>query len=121
MKDPRVIGKALDPQSRWTSIFIQIDIIYNEVPRCLSSSYCWCSVGVEAEDERISALIAALKDKDVNEVLAEGKEKLASVPTGGAVAAGGAAAGGAAEEAKEEAKEEEKEESDEDMGFGLFD
>lgn len=26
------------------------------------------SVGVEAEDERISALIAALKDKDVNEV-----------------------------------------------------
>ncbi|KAJ8655723.1 hypothetical protein O0I10_008608 [Lichtheimia ornata] len=79
------------------------------------------SVGVEAEDERISALIAALKDKDVNEVLAEGKEKLASVPTGGAVAAGGAAAGGAAEEAKEEAKEEEKEESDEDMGFGLFD
>ncbi|KAI7880123.1 60S acidic ribosomal protein P2 [Lichtheimia hyalospora FSU 10163] len=79
------------------------------------------SVGVEAEDERISALIAALKDKDVNEVLAEGKEKLASVPTGGAAAAGGAAAGGAAEEAKEEAKEEEKEESDEDMGFGLFD
>lgn len=27
------------------------------------------SVGVEAEDERISALIAALKDKDVNEVM----------------------------------------------------
>lgn len=27
------------------------------------------SVGVEAEDERISALIAALKDKDVNEVI----------------------------------------------------
>lgn len=26
------------------------------------------SVGVEAEDDRVSALIAALKDKDVNEV-----------------------------------------------------
>ncbi|KAI8144624.1 60s acidic ribosomal protein-domain-containing protein [Fennellomyces sp. T-0311] len=80
------------------------------------------SVGVEAEADRVSALIAALKEKDINEVIAEGKEKLASVPTGGAAAAGGAgAAAGAAEETKEEAKEEEKEESDEDMGFGLFD
>ncbi|KAI9493225.1 60S acidic ribosomal protein P2 [Zychaea mexicana] len=81
------------------------------------------SVGVEAEDERVSALVASLKEKNIDEVIAEGKEKLASVPTGGAAAAGGAAAGGAAgaEEAKEEAKEEEKEESDEDMGFGLFD
>ncbi|CDH55890.1 predicted protein [Lichtheimia corymbifera JMRC:FSU:9682] len=79
------------------------------------------SVGVEVEDERVAALTKALEGKSVEEVLAEGKEKLASVPTGGAVAAGGAAAGGAAEEAKEEAKEEEKEESDEDMGFGLFD
>ncbi|KAG2217270.1 hypothetical protein INT45_009310 [Circinella minor] len=77
------------------------------------------SVGVEAEAERVSALIAALKEKDISEVIAEGKEKLASVPTGGAAAAGGAAAGGAAADAPaEEAKEEEKEESDDDMGFG---
>ncbi|KAI9275475.1 60s acidic ribosomal protein-domain-containing protein [Phascolomyces articulosus] len=80
------------------------------------------SVGVEVEADRLESLIKALEGKTVDEVLAEGKEKLASVPTGGAVAAGGAAAGGAAaEEAAEEAKEEEKEESDEDMGFGLFD
>ena len=82
-----------------------------------------------------------------NQLIEEGKTKMASVPMGGAVAAGGAAAGGAAADdggapAKEEAKEEE-EESDEvksarrlgrrlngdadgtsqlqDMGFGLFD
>ncbi|KAI9318973.1 60s acidic ribosomal protein-domain-containing protein [Dichotomocladium elegans] len=82
------------------------------------------SVGVEAEAERVSALIAALKDKSVAELIAEGQEKLASVPTGGAaVAAGGAAAGGAAaaDAPAEEEKEEEKEESDDDMGFGLFD
>ncbi|ORZ03963.1 60S acidic ribosomal protein P2 [Syncephalastrum racemosum] len=81
------------------------------------------TVGVEIEDDRLSSLIEALKEKNIEELIAEGKEKLATVPTGGAVAAGGAgaAAGGAAEEAKEEAKEEEKEESDEDMGFGLFD
>ncbi|KAG5816383.1 hypothetical protein H9Q74_003155 [Fusarium xylarioides] len=80
------------------------------------------SVGIEADDERLNTLISELEGKDIQELIAEGSEKLASVPSGGA---GGAAAGGAAEEAKEEDKEEdkesEKEESDEDMGFGLFD
>jgi large subunit ribosomal protein LP2 len=84
------------------------------------------SVGIEADDERLNTLISELEGKDINELIAAGSEKLASVPSGGgggggAAAAGGAAAGGAAEEAKEEAKEEEKEESDDDMGFGLFD
>ncbi|KAK1758201.1 60s acidic ribosomal protein-domain-containing protein [Echria macrotheca] len=84
------------------------------------------SVGIEADDDRLETLLSELKGKDINELIAEGSAKLASVPSGGgggaAPAAGGAAAGGgAAEEAKEEAKEEEKEESDEDMGFGLFD
>ncbi|CZS88927.1 related to ribosomal protein P2 [Rhynchosporium agropyri] len=84
------------------------------------------SVGVEADDERLSTLISELKDKDIQELIAEGSTKLASVSSGGgggsAPAAGGAAAsGGAAAEEKEEEKPEEKEESDEDMGFGLFD
>lgn len=84
------------------------------------------SVGVEVEESRLSLLLKDLEGKDINELIAEGNTKLASVPTGGAAVASGsgasgAAAGGAAEEAKEEAKEEEKEESDDDMGFGLFD
>ncbi|KAL2449864.1 hypothetical protein ABEF95_014091 [Exophiala dermatitidis] len=87
------------------------------------------SVGIDADEERLSKLLSELKDKDISELIAEGSKKLASVPTGGAggaaaaPAAGGAAAGGAAaaEEEKPAAKEEEKEESDEDMGFGLFD
>ncbi|KAL7786776.1 ribosomal protein 60S [Trichoderma ceciliae] len=83
------------------------------------------SVGIEAENDRLEKLISELSGKDVNELIAAGSEKLASVPSGGGgggAAAGGAAAGGAAAaEAKEEEKEEEKEESDEDMGFGLFD
>ncbi|KAK4170142.1 60s acidic ribosomal protein-domain-containing protein [Cladorrhinum sp. PSN259] len=83
------------------------------------------SVGIEADDERLSTLLKDLEGKDINELIAEGSAKLASVPSGGAggAAAGGgaAAAGGAAEEAKEEEKVEEKEESDDDMGFGLFD
>ncbi|KAK4250400.1 60s acidic ribosomal protein-domain-containing protein [Corynascus novoguineensis] len=83
------------------------------------------SVGIEADDERLEKLLSELDGKDINELISEGSQKLASVPSGGAAAAAGggaAAAGGAAAEApKEEAKEEEKEESDEDMGFGLFD
>ncbi|GKU01530.1 60s acidic ribosomal protein p2 [Fusarium langsethiae] len=81
------------------------------------------SVGIEADEERLNTLISELEGKDIQQLISEGSEKLASVPSGGAGAASGgaAAAGGAAEEAKEEEKEEEKEESDEDMGFGLFD
>ncbi|EGO52214.1 hypothetical protein NEUTE1DRAFT_51458 [Neurospora tetrasperma FGSC 2508] len=79
------------------------------------------SVGIEADSERLDKLISELEGKDLDELIAEGSAKLASVPSGGAAApaAGGAAAaaGGAAEEKKEEKKEE----SDEDMGFGLFD
>jgi large subunit ribosomal protein LP2 len=80
------------------------------------------SVGIDADEEKLSLVISQLSGKNVAEVIAEGKEKLASVPSGGA-AAGGAAAGGAvAEEAKEEAKASSSEESgDDDMGFGLFD
>ncbi|GAA5810378.1 60s acidic ribosomal protein-domain-containing protein [Thamnidium elegans] len=78
------------------------------------------SVGVESEEERISSLISALDKKDIAELIAEGKEKMSSVPTGGAAAASGSAAATSDAPAAEE-KEEEKEESDDDMGFGLFD
>ena len=83
------------------------------------------TVGIEADAERLDKLVAELDGKNVADVIAEGKEKLASVPSGGAVAAapaaGGAAAGGDEAPAADEKKEEEKEESDDDMGFGLFD
>ncbi|KAL2036866.1 hypothetical protein N7G274_010409 [Stereocaulon virgatum] len=86
------------------------------------------SVGIDADDERLNKLISELKGKDLQDLIAEGTSKLASVPSGGggggAPAAGGApTAGGdtAPADEKPAEKEEEKEESDEDMGFGLFD
>ncbi|TKY62011.1 60S acidic ribosomal protein P2-4 [Spatholobus suberectus] len=86
------------------------------------------SVGADANDDNISHLLSEVKGKDIAELIAAGREKLASVPSGGgaavAVAAaptGGGAAAPAAAESKKEEKEEEKEESDDDMGFGLFD
>ncbi|KAL6585486.1 hypothetical protein OROMI_002130 [Orobanche minor] len=87
------------------------------------------SVGAEADDDRIALLLAQVKGKDITELIAAGREKLASVPSGGgAVAVAASAAGGkggaaapAAAEPKKEEKVEEKEESDDDMGFSLFD
>ncbi|KAI8330212.1 60s acidic ribosomal protein-domain-containing protein [Chlamydoabsidia padenii] len=81
------------------------------------------TVGAEIDEERVSSLIAALSEKNIAQLLEEGKEKMSSVPSGGAVAAASAAASGtgAADAPAEQAKEEEKEESDDDMGFGLFD
>ncbi|XP_041073860.1 60S acidic ribosomal protein P2-like [Polyodon spathula] len=88
------------------------------------------SVGIEADDVRMDKVINELSGKKVEDVIAQGYSKLASVPAGGAavaVASSGAAAagsGGAAPakvEEKKEEKKEESEESDDDMGFGLFD
>ncbi|CAC5382038.1 RP-LP2 [Mytilus coruscus] len=66
-----------------------------------------------------------LLGKNLEDLIKEGQEKLASVPSGGAVAAAPAAAaeeapkGGAKKEEKK--KPEPESESDDDMGFGLFD
>merc|ERR1711970_1069526 len=88
------------------------------------------SVGIEADDERMEKVVTELSGKNVDEVIAQGYGKLASMPAGGAVvvassaavSSGGApAAPAAAAEEKKEEKKESDEESDDDMGFGLFD
>ncbi|QCE05821.1 60S acidic ribosomal protein P2-1-like [Vigna unguiculata] len=86
------------------------------------------SVGAEADSDRIEQFLSEIKGKDIVEVIAAGREKLASVPSGGggavavsAAPGGGGAAAAPAAEAKKEEKVEEKEESDDDMGFSLFD
>lgn len=80
------------------------------------------SVSIEVDDEKVSKLLSEVEGKNAEELIAEGNEKLSSVPTGGpAAASGGAAAAGGDAPAAEEAAEEAGEESDDDMGFGLFD
>uniref|UniRef100_A0A8D0R4C8 Large ribosomal subunit protein P2 n=1 Tax=Sus scrofa TaxID=9823 RepID=A0A8D0R4C8_PIG len=81
------------------------------------------------DDDRLNKVISELNGKNIEDVIAQGIGKLASVPSGGAVAVAAApgsaapAAGSApaAAEEKKEEKKEESEESDDDMGFGLFD
>ena len=75
-------------------------------------------MGAEADDDRIELLLSEVKGKDITELIASGREKFASVPSGGAaIAVAAPAAGGAAaapaDEPKKEEKVEEKEESDE--------
>ena len=75
------------------------------------------AAGVDVEQSRVKALVAALEDVDIEEAVAEAT----AVPAAGA-AAGGAAAGAEAaddgddEEAEEAEAEEEEEDDDEDDG-----
>ncbi|USW48100.1 Putative ribosomal protein L12/P1/P2 family [Septoria linicola] len=105
--------------------YLLLGLAGNESPSAADIKSVLEAVGIEADDERLSKLLSELEGKDINQLIAEGSQKLASVPSGGAAAGGAPAAasagGAAAEAAPEAAKEEEKEESDDDMGFGLFD
>ncbi|XP_031331992.1 60S acidic ribosomal protein P2 isoform X1 [Photinus pyralis] len=104
------------------------------------------SVGIEADADKVKKVISELNGKSIDQVMAEGREKLSAMPSAGAApaaAAAGAAPAAAAEDKKgkfpvcgrkervltvfvteakkEEKKKEESESEDEDMGFGLFD
>ncbi|KAK8958750.1 60S acidic ribosomal protein P2-4 [Platanthera guangdongensis] len=79
------------------------------------------AVGADADGKRIEYLLSEVKGKDITELIASGREKFASVPSGGGAIAATAPAGGgggvaivaaAAAEPKKEEKVEEKEESD---------
>ena len=79
--------------------------------------------GVQTNKEDLDALIKAVGGKKLHDLVRDGSKRLASVPSGGAVAAAPAKAAGApanapAAAAKKEEKPKE-EEADVDMG-GLF-
>ncbi|KAG0368171.1 60S acidic ribosomal protein P2 [Gamsiella multidivaricata] len=108
---------------KYLAAYLLLTLGGNATPSAKDITTLLGTVGIEAESERIESLIAQLSGKDINELIAEGTSKLASVPSGGAAAApaAGGASAAATEEKKVEKKEEPKEESDDDMGFGLFD
>ena len=70
------------------------------------------AAGIEADDARIKALIAALEDVDIDEAMET--TAMAAAP-----AAAPAAAAPAAEEEAEEEEEEEEEEAEEEAAAGL--
>ncbi|CAL8362759.1 60S acidic ribosomal protein P2 isoform X1 [Gadus morhua] len=114
---------------RYVAAYLLAALAGNEAPQAKDIQKILESVGIEADDTRMQKVISELDGKSIDEVIAQGNGKLASMPAAGAVAAvatsaavvaGGAAAPAAAEEKKEEQKDSD-EGSDDDMGFGLFD
>ncbi|XP_063696258.1 large ribosomal subunit protein P2-like [Culicoides brevitarsis] len=110
---------------RYVAAYLLATLGGNAEPSAADIEKILGSVGVEWDGDRIKKVVADLKGKDLEELIAQGREKLSSMPVGGGAAsapvAGGAAPASAAAEKKEEAKKEESEEEDDDMGFALFD
>ncbi|BAD72223.1 putative acidic ribosomal protein P2a-2 [Oryza sativa Japonica Group] len=113
---------------KFISAYLMAYLAGNSSPTAEDLTTILESVGCEIDNAKMELLLSQVSGKDITELIACGREKFASVPSGGggvAVAAAAPAAGGAggapAAEAKKEDKVEEKEESDDDMGFSLFD
>lgn len=110
---------------RYIAAYLLAALGGNAAPDAAAVKAILDSVGVSTDDASLDKVIAELKGKTIEEVIADGSEKLASVPSGGGGGGGGggeaAASGGgeAAAAAPEPAAKSESEE--EDMGFGLFD
>ena len=78
------------------------------------------SVGIEADEERLTHLMSELSGKteeELNAMIEAGMEKLASVSVGGG--SGGAVSGGDGATAAVEEEEEEEEEEEMDLGGGM--
>ena len=105
----------------------------NESPDAATITKILDSVGATADEAEVEQVISKLSGKDLDQLIASGLAKMASVPSigggGGGGGGGGAASGGGgaaaaapAAAAPEPEKEKEKsEESEADMGFSLFD
>ncbi len=96
---------------RYVAAYLLAALGGNENPESKDIKKILESVGIEADDARLTKVISELSGKNVNEVIATGYGKLASMPAGGAVAVASSAAGGAggaAAPAAEEKKEEER-------------
>merc|ERR1711944_344744 len=101
---------------RYVAAYLLAQLGGNDAPDAAAIKAILGSVGVDADEEKMNKVISELSGKAIADVLAEGKEKLASVPSGGGAAAAG---GGADAPAAEEKKAESSESEDEAMGFGL--
>jgi large subunit ribosomal protein LP2 len=93
----------------------------NESPDAATITSILDSVGATADSADVDLVISKLKGKDLDQLIADGLAKMASVPSiggGGSSSSAAPAAGGSAPAAaKEEEKPAEKsEESDNDMG-----
>jgi len=111
---------------RYVAAYLLAVLGGNENPSEADVKKILSSVGIDVDAESLKKVIGQLKGKNLEELMAEGRKKLASMPTAGPAAAAAPAAATAAAKTADAPKAKEKEpepepEEDEDMGFGLFD
>ncbi|XP_040587795.1 60S acidic ribosomal protein P2-like [Mesocricetus auratus] len=110
---------------RYVASYLLVALGGNSSPSAKDIKKILESVGIEADNDRLNKVISELNGKNIEDVIAQGVGKLASMPAGGAVAVsaapGSAAPAASSAPAAAEEKKDESEESDDDMGFGLFD
>merc|ERR1712071_299216 len=114
---------STDLKMRYVAAYLLAVLGGNEKPAAKDLKSILESVGVSFDNERATTVVGQLAGKSVEELIAEGSKKMASMPAGGGGGGGAAApaaAGGAAAPAEKKEKEETETEED-DMGFGLFD
>lgn len=101
---------------RYISAYLLLQIGGNASPSAADISKLLSTVGIDSDSDRLDKLISELDGKSIDELIAAGSSKLASVPSGGGGGGGGAApaaaaaagGGGAAAAAPVEKKEEPK-------------
>lgn len=95
---------------RHVAAFLLLVLGGNTSPSAADVEKVIASFGGEADAAKIELLLKELEGKDIEELIAAGKAKLATVSIGGGSSTGGAAAstGGAAAAAPVEAEEEEE-------------
>jgi ribosomal protein L12E/L44/L45/RPP1/RPP2 len=66
-------------QMRHIAAYLLLQIGGNASPSAADVSKVLAAVGIDADESRLDTLISELKGKDINELIAEGSSKLASV------------------------------------------
>ncbi|CAH2447168.1 60S ribosomal protein P2-beta [Komagataella phaffii CBS 7435] len=122
LKNPQPSEYTHNNTQKYIAAYLLLVQAGNEAPSASDVTKVLESVGIDVEEDKLSKLISELEGKNIEELIAEGNEKLSSVPTGGAAAASsGPADAASGEAAAEEEEAGEESEEDDDMGFGLFD
>lgn len=77
---------------RYVSAYLLAVLGGTENPTSANIQKILSSVGIEVDEERLNKVINELKGKSIEELIAQGREKLSSMPSGGGAAPAAAAA-----------------------------
>lgn len=78
---------------RYVAAYLLAVLGGNESPKNADLEKILSSVGIEVDAARVTKIIGELKGKSIEELIAQGREKLSSMPVGGGAVAAAPAAG----------------------------